>query len=67
MVKILDQKHRQITCPHCNIQLEWSDRDIRWTHNEPDYYFITCPVCGKTVWLEKNQWTEEAWNHYQRI
>lgn len=48
-------KPDEITCENCKSLLKWSPSDLQWTHNEPDYFYLVCPVCGAYMWIERTQ------------
>ena len=48
-------------CEKCGTEMRYNANDLRWTHTEEDYYYVTCPVCGKTVWIERTPETDAMW------
>ena len=53
-MKIIKDPNNQIICQYCHAILEWEENDLRWTHSEPDYYYVKCPCCGASIWMKKN-------------
>ena len=60
-MKIIQRNSNQVTCDNCNSVLEWESTDLRWTHTEPDYYYVTCPCCGSAIWIKQNERLNRLW------
>lgn len=61
-MKIIKEHNNQVICNCCKAVLEWEDTDLRWTHTEPDYYYVKCPCCESSIWLKTNKRLEAIYN-----
>ena len=51
-----------LTCTKCGSYLEWEPKDLRWTHTEPDEYYVKCPVCGEILFIKSTPELDEMYN-----
>ena len=49
-------------CNKCGTEMIYDKHDLYWTHIEEDRYFIVCPTCGKTIWLEQDSDLGQMYN-----
>ena len=61
-MKIIKEHNNQVICNCCHAILEWEPSDLRWTHSEPNYYFIKCPCCGASIWFKETTRLTEMYN-----
>lgn len=55
-------KHNEITC-ECGTKLRYEPNDLKWTHNEPDCYYVTCPVCGRNHFIDSTPELDEEYTY----
>ena len=48
-------------CEYCGTEMIFDANDLQWTHTEPEYYFVTCPVCGMRVWMKSTPELDALW------
>lgn len=53
-----------VTCGKCNVKLEYNAFDLQWTHTEPNYYYVKCPLCGEIIWVESNERTDQMYHEH---
>ena len=60
-MKILEFGKNEVKCDHCGAKLQYTANDIRWSHTEPTYYYVVCPVCHTVIWLEATEELNNMW------
>lgn len=51
-MKTVTKYENQEVCQECKTILVYDGRDLRWSVNKPDYYYLECPICGERVYLK---------------
>lgn len=54
---------KEATCQSCGTVIKWDIQDLNWTHNEENYYYMICPVCGKPIWIPRTKELDEQWDN----
>lgn len=61
-MKILRRgSNKKIECDDCHSLLEFDAYDLKWSHTEPNMYYIICPVCHRTIWLQATMELDEMY------
>lgn len=59
-MRVIEYKHilpKQIICKVCGALFEYTPHDVKKHSNQfGDYYYVTCPVCGKWCFVDSVPW-----------
>lgn len=63
-MKIIRYCNNQVTCGQCESILEYSRDDLI---KDGDKYYITCPVCGETIYLGSGEKLDDLFNNINNL